>query len=288
MNCHDAIQKWFQTKELSELYYPLNINKIVEEIGFLFNLEFTENEILQTMDGNSDLIYKLFENLRGHKGKNRPHCLYLFSKNFLGIDQEDCIINTIEKLFIEKGYKVTKEVNYIDLIIENEDEIWLIEVKGKQAYEWTSYAFSQGLEQCFPLDFNESLLKIRKTIGFGKSISTKGQMLQYQSKKHKHISIVVPGFSPTIIWNNSTEKKLLDQIYHREIEELSSFINKKVNSSINSFGKYIRLLNEQHNIIEHYNSCNLDWCFHILEFRGFYEYIDFVFYDSIKNKVIDF
>lgn len=288
MNNFNLINNWFQSKQLTYFYYPIEISQITIEIKEMFNHEISISEIMQEMDYNFNIIYKLFENPRGYKGKNRPHCLYPFSKNYLGIDQEDCIKNTIKILLTEKGYDIKEEINYIDLIAENKKEIWLFEIKGKQTYEWTPLAIAQGLEQCFPINFNENILKIRKTIGFGNSTSVKGQMYNYPTKKHKHISIIVPGFSPTIIWCNSGDKKIPNQIYHKEVEEFNKFINNENYFPTNIFGKYLNQINEQYNIVEHYGNCNIDWCFHLFEFKGFFEDIDFVLYDSIKKEIMHF
>lgn len=284
MNSIEVISEWFRNKNLLDLYYPIKINKMIDEIYSEYNFELDKNEILKLLSTTNsiNLIYNLFENPQGHKGKNRPHCLYGFSKEYVGIDQEYCIENGLKIFFNNKGYKIKEEVNFIDLIAEKDNQSWLFEIKGKQTYEWTSYAFAQGLEQCFPINIDDDVFKIRKSIGFGKSRSQKGQIYNYLTNKHKHIVILIPGFSPTIVWKNSKASKINSQIYHKQINEIKSIFNNEEPKV--KFAEYFRLLSKQFNIIKHYNKCDLDWCFHLIEFRGFYKSIDFALFDSLTNE----
>ncbi|MBA7508709.1 hypothetical protein ES705_00641 [subsurface metagenome] len=283
MNDREAIQEWFKSKSLSELYNPVKTSQLISEIYNSYHFETTKEKIFDILDPISgDLIYKLFENPRGHKGRNRPHCLYAFSKDYIGIDQEDCIRNALKIYLKNKGYNLEEEINFIDLIAEKEDQCWVFEIKGKQTYEFTNYAFAQGLEQCFPLDIDERLFKIRKSIGFGTSRNIKGQLYKYPVKNHKHIVIIVPGFSPTIVWKNSYDQKINEKIFHREVEEIKKYI--EGNKTYTAFAKYLAKLDEQFNIVKYYNNCSLDWCFHILEFRGFRNGIDFSIIDTIDGS----
>jgi len=283
MNDREAIQKWFESKSLYDFYNPIRINQLIYEIKNIYNLDIDSGRIHSILNPkNYDLIFNLFENPRGHKGRNRPHCLYSFSKEYIGIDQEDCIRNALKIYLKEKNYSMEEEVNFIDLVARKDDQCWVFEIKGKQTYEFTNYAFAQGLEQCFPLDIDDMFFKIRKSIGFGTSRSVKGQVYNYPTKKHKHIAILIPGFSPTIIWKDSSDKRINEQIYFREINEIKSFF--KGYNTYTNFSKYLAKLNEQFDIIKHYNNCGLDWCFHILEFRGLEDGIDFRIIDSIDGS----
>jgi len=284
MNSIEIISKWFRNKNLPELYYPIKINRMADEIYSEYGYKLDENEILKLVStaNGIDLIYNLFENPQGHRGKNRPHCLYAFSSEYVGIDQEHCIKNGLKNFFSNKGYKIKEEINFIDLIAEKDNQSWIFEIKGKQTYEWTNYAFAQGLEQCFPINIDDNLFRIRKSIGFGKSRTKKGQMYNYLTNKHKHIVILIPGFSPTIVWKNSKASKINSQIYHKEINEIKRIFNNKEPEV--KFGEYFKSIDEQFNIIKHYNKCNSDWCFHLIEFRGFYKSIDFALFDALTNE----
>lgn len=283
MDNFEIIKKWLSVTELNDLYYPIEVSSLIKEIYDRYNYVLDKNDILDTL--SNELIFKLFENLKGHRGRNRPHCLYLFSRDYIGIDQEDCI-RTALKIFLNKrGYDVQEESGFIDLIAENESDCWLIEVKGKQTYEFSTLAIAQGFEQCFPLEVDDNLFNVRKTIGFGDSRNKKGHLYNFNTQKHKHIVILIPGFSPTIAWKNSRDEKIFNQIYFREVEDLKNFFNLK--NTYTTFMKYLRKLNDQFDIINHYGKCDsFEWCFHMIEFRGLYNNIDFALCDSIKGNVL--
>jgi len=284
MNSIEVISKWFGNKDLTDLYYPIKINKMIDEIYSEYNYKLDKNEILKLLSNTNsiNLIYNLFQNPQGHRGKNRSHCLYAFSSEYIGIDQEYCIKNGLKIFLNRKGWKIKEEVNFIDLIAEKDNQSWLFEIKGKQTYEWTSYAFAQGLEQCFPINIDDNVFKIRKSIGFGKSRSQKGQIYNYLTNKHKHIVILIPGFSPTIVWKNSKATKINNQVYHKQINEIKRIFNNE--GAQVKFGEYFKLLNKQFNIVKHYNQYSLGWSFNLIEFKGFYKNIDFALFDALTNE----
>ena len=277
------ILNFISKRNLEYFYYPINITKFIEEINKNYNKNYKQDDLFNLFKDNDELIYYNFSNPKGHKTKSRPHCLYLFSRDLIGIDQEDCIRNTLKNYLINKKYAVKEEINYIDLIAENEDVCILFEIKGKQTYDWSTLAFCMGLEQCFPLKMDEAILKLRKSIGFGASEKTKGQMFNYQTQKRKILVLLVPGFIPTMVWTANGNMLLNNQIYHKEIEKFRKLLADEFLES-NTVNNYLRYLEEQFLIKEHYGVIKSDWSFVIAKFNGLEKNIDFVIKDAITNE----
>lgn len=280
----EIISKWLSEKEIVDFYKPIKIEKIIDEIYSIYNYKIDKKILFELFDyDNQKIIYKLFENPSGHKSKSRPHCLYLYSQDYLGIDQEDCLRNGLKIFLYNKGYDIEEGIAQIDLIAEKENQIYLFEIKGKQAYDFATLAFAQGLEQSFPLDIDDYIFRLRKKMLFNDSRTKKGQLYNFKTKKHKHIILLIPGFSPTMIWKSSSEKIIFNQVYDSEVTEFRNFILNENSQSV--FSKYLNAFNNQINIKEHYNGCdNSEWCFHLIEFKGLCNNIDFAFTDSISGK----
>jgi hypothetical protein len=289
-NSREVLKSWIESKELSDFTELISVKDLVEKINRNFNVEISRDEIVRdSLPGNDYPIFNVFDNPRGHSGKNRPHCLYAFSEDFVGLDQEESIVNGLKFLLESKDYQVKKEVNNIDLIAKKGNQLWLFEAKGKQTYDWNDLAFGQGLEQCFkPKIFeNSEFERIRRSIGFGAS-DPKGHLRALFLKQKElfgelktHIVLFIPGFYPTMIWANSKSKLLSSSTYNKQINSFSKLIYKQ--QPISTFEKYLDLLGQQFSIFNNYGTCSQDFCFHIMEFMGFWENKNFYIQDAVTK-----
>lgn len=289
-NSREVLKSWLESKELSDLTELISVKDLVEIINRNFNVDTNRDEIIRNLlPGNDYPIFNVFDNPRGHSGKNRPHCLYAFSEDFAGLDQEESIVNGLKFLLESKDYQVKKEVNNIDLIAKKGNQLWLYEAKGKQTYDWNDLAFCQGLEQCFKpkvagdIEFE----KARKSIGFQGS-NPKGHIYILYEKQRElfrevktHIVLFVPGFYPTMVWADGKSKPLSNPTYNKQV---NSFLKIRFKQQpVSTFEKYLYLLSQQFPIFTNYGTCSQDFCFHIMEFMGFFENKNFYIRDAITK-----
>jgi hypothetical protein len=130
---------------------------------------------------------------------------------------------------------MTAGVNLRDLWAQRHDDdcidVWIVEAKGKEAGAFDRYCFAEALSQLFeiPAEPLSALLGSHRKAGHGLCFKCANQLLrgwlERGWKARITLAVLIPLWTPDVIWNGTTAKLRSQSYFQRPYEEFIEFID---------------------------------------------------------------
>lgn len=192
----------------------------------------------------------------GRSSRNKPYCLRLNGPDTVGLDWEDSMVGAVEAAFRLAGYQTARELgnpghlaalvrkpdlsqllpgtNLRDLWALHRDgqqiDLWIIEAKGKEAYEFDHYSVAEALAQLFPVYAAPltALLGTPRQAGHG-LCWTLAQQLDRAWRAQGFtpritLGLLLPASAPDVVWSGGKVRQLAGNMYHRRLAALQHFL----------------------------------------------------------------
>lgn len=192
----------------------------------------------------------------GRSSRSKPYCLRLNGFDTVGLDWEDSVVGAAEAAFQVAGYQTARELgtaehmtalarhpdlsrlrpgtNLRDLWALRFDgdriDLWIIEAKGKEAYEFDHYCVVEALSQLFPVSAAPltALLGTPRQAGHG-LCWTLTQQLDSAWRSQGFIpritlGLLLPASAPDVVWSGGKVRQLARSMYGRPLEALQQFL----------------------------------------------------------------
>lgn len=263
------------TNNLEYFRTPISYNQIAHEIGL------PEDTIREVVSASEEPIYALFEHtFQGKQTSSKPFALYPCDHKYCTLDWEYPLVTALEQWFKARNYDTKQELgsssdiaalkmgasitsltrgsNQRDLwaheTSENRNNLWIIEAKGKVAYEFDFYTFAEGMAQIFsyPHRILQGLLGGGNKAAKGHVMDIVGELADHWTHNGKriHIGLAVPDFYPTPVWKGGKPTVIAKGFYARPLAAFQKFLLSGQTETKTGKFKYQRLFGEMLDYID--------------------------------------
>lgn len=268
----EKLNQWLSGHDsrLEEFWNPIPLDKVGSEIHE------SEERIREFLQQDASLCYHVWEhNYRG-PSRSKPYCLRLNGPNTVGLDWENSIIGSAEAVFRTQGYQTARELgteDHISSLISNPDlsvlkprantrdfwalkkdgksvDLYIIEAKGKEAYEFDYYCFAEALSQVFPTPSEplSALLGAKRASGRGLCWQFALQLREGWIKSGYAptvtVGLLLPEWTPDIVWSGGKVREIEGCYYARPLSDFRKFIETGETDSKSGNYKYQRAFGE--------------------------------------------
>jgi hypothetical protein len=192
----------------------------------------------------------------GVKRPNKPYCLHLANPEAVCLDWENSVVAAAEAEFQRRGFVTCRELGtetHIQCLIEDPDlrrmtagvnlrdlwaqrregdhiDFWIVEAKGKEAGGFDRYCFAEALSQLFeiPAEPLTSLLGTRRKASHGLCFKLANQLVVGWKQRGWQatitLAVLVPLWTPDVIWDGATAKPRSRSYYQRPYDEFVKFV----------------------------------------------------------------
>lgn len=273
------VERWLnsQTSNLQRFSDVVPYAEIAAETGL------HADDVLQVVVNADPPLYAPFIHVyKGIPRGSKPFALYGYDQNSCLLDWEYSLVAGLKRYFSDHGYYALREVgtepdivhlctagtlfqlqenlNLRDLIAHENNpfpnNLWLVEVKGKQAFEFDHYTFAEGLGQIFefPAEFLQGLLGSAAAKAGGHLYRMAVQLATgYWGKTNRriHLALAIPNFSPTILWSGGKTVVIASSIYNRPLQAFLEYYRTGRSQARTGKYKYQRLFGQVLEAIDH-------------------------------------
>lgn len=276
-----SLNIWLQkyTNNLEYFRNPISYTQIAHEVGL------PEDTVREVVSASGEPIYALFQHtFQGKQTSSKPFAIYPCDYKYCTIDWEYPLVTALEQWFKVRSYDTKQELgspsdiaalkkgtsitsltrgsNQRDLwaheASENRNNLWIIEAKGKVAYEFDYYTFAEGMAQIFsfPHRILQGLLGGGNKAAKGHVMDIVEELTDYWTRNGKriHIGLAVPDFHPTPVWKGGKTTVISKGFYARPLAAFQKFLISNQTETKTGEYKYQRLFGEMLDYIdENYN-----------------------------------
>lgn len=170
----NRLTRWLEDhdRNLVRFMRPVPLSEVSDEVG-------RPVEHIVAVLGQNHPIYHAWEHeyQRGRKSRSKPYCLRLSGPDAVCLDWEDSVVGAVEAEFRRRGYETQQQLgtpeHLAQLIREPslapltpgvnlrdfwalrrrgpDIDLWIVEAKGKEAYEFDFYCLAETFGQVFPV-----------------------------------------------------------------------------------------------------------------------------------------
>ena len=247
------LTRWLeaQDRNLVRFAHPVPLSEVSSEAG-------KPVEGIRTFLRESGTpVYHVWEHVHGGRtSRSKPYCLHLSGPDEVCLDWEDSVVGALEAEFRRRGYATRQQIgspehlaklslepslapltpgsnlrDFWALRQSNQDiDLWILEAKGKEAFEFDFYCFAEALGQVFPVeaDLLSIMLGTKRRSGHG---------ICWNAAQHFHavwtergyqptitVGVVVPEWSPDIVWSGGKIRSIGSCFYARPLTDFRHFL----------------------------------------------------------------
>lgn len=267
------LERWLASHDhrLERFREPISLNNVGQETGE------PPDRLRAFLAQTTTPPYHIWPHTyRGRTSRSKPYCLRLNGPGTVGLDWEDSIVGAVEAAFQRMSYQTAREIGTQEQLSRllanpelsglssarnqrdfwalrrdgNEIDLYIVEVKGKEAYDFDYYCFAEALSQVFavPAEPLSALLGAKKAAGRG--LCWKYAQYLYDGwpssgfKPTITAAILVPDWSPDVVWSGGKVRRIPGSFYSRPISTFRRFLADGVTAAKNETRKYERSFGE--------------------------------------------